>query len=73
MSFLTKKVTAHVKMENITTTISNLTQIPLFKVIYLLKESLVGLERLVNKFGFFKVTSDMIVINKDFKCNVWIN
>ncbi len=42
-------------------------------ILYLLKESLIGYERLFDRFGPFDVTSKMVLINKNSKCRVWIN
>ena len=46
---------------------------PLYQNLYLLKESLIGFERLFDRFGSFDVSSKMVLINKNSKCRVWIN
>lgn len=45
----------------------------LSQVLYLLKESLIGFERLYDRFGPFDVSNKMILVNKNQKCRVWIN
>ena len=46
---------------------------PFHQVLYLIKESLVGFERLFDRFGLFDITSKMILVNKNHKCRVWMN
>ena len=43
------------------------------QVVYFLKESMIGFERLFNKFGSFKVNSSMIYLNEKGMCKVWIH
>jgi hypothetical protein len=43
------------------------------QALYLLKEAIIGFERLYNRFGPFKVTEGMIAINEKGFCRVWIN
>ena len=59
--------------ESIAMDLTNLHQLPLFRAALLLKEAMVGFERLHSRYGAFAVTAKMIVINKDFKCKVWIS
>jgi len=53
--------------------LSDFTGIPLFQILYLMKESLIGYERLFSLFGAFKVTKEMIFLNKSNKCKVWVS
>ena len=48
-------------------------EIPFNQIIYLMKESIVGFERLFSKFGGFEVTPNMISINEKDQCKVWYN
>lgn len=41
--------------------------------IYMLKESLIGFERLYNRFGGIEVLNSMIAINEKGFCRVWLN
>lgn len=73
LSSTPENVRLSVVTEEITMVLSELGELPLFKAIYLLKESLVGFERLFSKYGSFLPTPAMIGINKDHKCKVWVN
>jgi hypothetical protein len=53
--------------------LADLTTIPLFKLLYLLKESVIGFERLYNKFGPFTISNKMIALNQQNKCKIWLN
>jgi len=50
-----------------------LRDLPLFKTLYLLKEALIGFERLFDRFGSFMVTPKMVGINRQHQCKVWLN
>lgn len=41
--------------------------------LYILKESLIGFERLFNRFGGFEIVNSMITINEKGCCRVWMN
>jgi hypothetical protein len=41
--------------------------------LYMLKEAILGFERLCSRFGPFKVTSNMIGVNERGLCKVWLN
>jgi hypothetical protein len=41
--------------------------------LYLLKEALIGFERLYNRFGGFEVFNSMIAINEKGFCRVWLS
>jgi hypothetical protein len=62
-----------VAIENFTASLHSLPKMPLFQVLYLLKESVIGFERLYDRFGTFDISNKMILINKNLKCRVWIN
>jgi hypothetical protein len=62
-----------VAIENFPSSLHMLPQLQLFQLLYLLKESLIGFERLFDRFGGFDITDKMILINKNNKCKVWIN
>jgi hypothetical protein len=53
--------------------LADLKDLPLIKVLYLLKEVLIGYERLFDRFGSFLVNPCMIAINQFGKCKVWVN
>lgn len=50
-----------------------LNDLPLFEILYLLKEVLYGFERLFHVQGAFMPTAKMIVLNAANKCKVWLN
>lgn len=50
-----------------------LPRLPLFQVLYLLKEALVGFERLYDRFGCFDISDRMVLLTKSGKCRVWFN
>lgn len=62
-----------IKLEKFPLRLSQLTDLPLFKTLYLLKESIIGFERLFAKFGAFPVTPRMVGLNQQNKCKVWLN
>ena len=62
-----------VQIENFPLRLGDLTTIPLFKVIYLLKEAVIGFERLYNKFGPFAISNKMVALNQQNKCKIWLN
>lgn len=41
-------------------------------MLYLLKEALIGFERLFHMYGPFVLTSRMVALNKADKCKVWL-
>jgi len=45
----------------------------LAQTLYILKESIIGFERLFNRFGPFEVRENMIAINEKGFCRVWLN
>jgi hypothetical protein len=53
--------------------LAELKDMPLIKVLYLLKEVLVAYERLFDRFGPFLVTAQMVAVNQFGKCKVWVN
>ena len=53
--------------------LDKLYELPFNQTAYLLKEAIIGLERLFNKFGGFEVLPSMIVINEKGQCKVWYN
>ena len=42
-------------------------------MLYLLKESLIGYERLYTRYGAFEINDKMIGVNKYHKCKIWLN
>lgn len=62
-----------ISVEDISARLVQLQDLPLFKIMYLLKEAIIGFERLFHKFGSFLITPDMIAINNQHKCKVWLN
>ncbi len=46
---------------------------PLYQILYIVKEALVGFDRLYDRFGSFDISNKMVLINKNGKCRVWIN
>ena len=45
----------------------------LSQAVYLIKECLIGFERLFNRFGGFDISETMISINEKGQCKVWLN
>lgn len=62
-----------ISVEDISARLVQLQDLPLFKLMYMLKEAIIGYERLYHKFGSFLITPDMIAINNQNKCKVWLN
>ena len=52
---------------------NDLKKLPIFQAIYVLKESMIGFERLCHRFGFFNISPDMIMFNQSQNCKVWIS
>ena len=48
-----------------------MSNLPLFNMLYIAKEALVGFERLFDQFGSFELNSKMIFISRLGKCKVW--
>ena len=59
--------------EELSITLAEINDVPLFKMMYLIKETLIGLERLFSKFGAFLFTEAMVFVDQSGKCKVWIN
>ena len=53
--------------------LSELKELPLFKILYIIKESIIGFERLIDRMGSFDATPKMIVFSQNHKCKVWFN
>lgn len=53
--------------------LTDLEQIQMNRALYLLKETLVGAERISDQYGHFMVKESMIAINEKNKCRVWLN
>jgi hypothetical protein len=62
-----------VAIEHYPCNLNSLPRMPLYQLLYLLKEALVGFERLFDRFGGFDVSNKMVLISKNSKCRVWIN
>lgn len=60
-------------MEHYPLRLTDLNDLPLFKILYLLKEALIGFERLFHLHGAFMPTARMVVLTAANKCKVWIN
>jgi hypothetical protein len=60
-------------MERYPMRLGELKDLPLFKILYILKESIIGYERLFDKFGSFPITSHMIALDHQNRCKVWLN
>lgn len=61
-----------VEVEDFSVRLADLQNISLFKMLYLLKEALIGFERLFHMHGPFVLTSRMVALNKANKCKVWL-
>lgn len=53
--------------------LAELKEIPLFKILYLLKEAVIGCERLLDRFGGFAVSARMVAVSAGGRCKVWLN
>lgn len=62
-----------VEVENFSARLADLKNISLFKMIYLLKEAIIGYERLFHNYGPFIVSAKMIMMNMANKCKVWLS
>ena len=58
-----ERVLLKVHNEHIRMRLGNLYEIPFNQVLYLLRESTIGFERLFNKLGGFDLTPNMISVN----------
>ena len=43
------------------------------QALYIIKECLIGFERLFNRFGGFQIFETMVSINEKGYCRVWVN
>jgi hypothetical protein len=59
--------------ESVPLLLAQLADLPLFRALYLLKETLIGCERLFARFGAFRITARMVGVNQAHKCRVWIS
>lgn len=62
-----------VAIENFPASLHSLPRMPLFQAFYLMKEALIGFERLFDRFGTFDVSGKMVLLNKNMRCRVWMN
>jgi hypothetical protein len=62
-----------VEVEKFAVRLADLKDISLSKMIYLLKESIIGFERLFHSYGPFMISSKMVALNMANKCKVWLN
>jgi len=67
------KCLVEVACENYPARLTELKDIALFRMLYLLKETLIGCERLRDKFGPFRFTARMVCLNDSGKCKVWVS
>jgi hypothetical protein len=61
-----------VSLERYRLTLQHLKDLPLFKLLYLFKEAIIGFERLYAKFGPFRATPKMVALNPRGKCKIWL-
>jgi hypothetical protein len=61
-----------VKMEEIRCRLSDLDLLPLSQIIYLLKEMMIGYDALIDIFGIFGPTENMVAVSNN-QWKVWIN
>ncbi len=66
-----QKAFLDIELESFPVRLLELKDLPLFKILYLLKESIIGFERLYSKLGAFKISPKMIVLSLNNKCKVW--
>ena len=67
------QTTLEISLESYPLRLYNIKDLPLFKILYLMKESIIGFERLFDKVGPFVITDKMIAVTQTHKCKVWIN
>lgn len=60
-------------IEHFPCSLALLPRLPLFQLLYLLKEALVGFERLYDRFGGFDISDRMVLLSKSGRCRVWFN
>jgi hypothetical protein len=52
--------------------LGDLKDLPLFKLLYLLKETLIGMERLCDRFGPFAPSPRLVGLTPSGRCKVWL-
>jgi hypothetical protein len=62
-----------VRFESFPLVLSDLRELPLFKILFLLKEAIIGFERLFDRFGSFQVSPRMVALSRQGKCRIWLN
>lgn len=62
-----------VKIEDIKCRLSDIDMLPLSQIIYLLKEMMIGYDTLVDIFGMFGPTEQMVAVSNNSQWKVWIN
>lgn len=67
------KTVMAVRHEHYPNRLDELKDLPLFKILYLLKEAIIGFERICDKVGPFRLTARMVALNHQGKCKVWLN
>jgi hypothetical protein len=67
------KTVLSVEVETFPLRLAELKDLPLFKILYLLKEAIIGFERLLDRVGPFEVTAKMVALSQSHKCKVWLN
>ena len=60
-------------MEYCPVKLAHLYDVNLSQTLYLLKESMMGFERLYSRYGGFEIKNSMISINEKGMCKVWFN
>jgi hypothetical protein len=60
-------------MESIQYRLSELGCLPFAQIIYLLKEMMIGYDVLLDIFGSFEPTDEMIAVSQSWQWRVWIN
>jgi predicted phage tail protein len=66
-----EKYTVQIFFENYPLSLLDLPKMPLLQLLYLLREALIGFERLFDRLGGFVASARMIKINKTGRCKVW--
>jgi hypothetical protein len=68
-----EKFTVEVVVESIQQRLSELGCLPFAQIVYLLKEMMIGYDVLLDIFGSFEPTDEMIAVSSGSQWRVWLN
>jgi hypothetical protein len=62
-----------VQIEEIKCRLSDIGSLPFSQILYLLKEMMIGYDVLIDKFGTFSPSEEMVAVSRGGQWKVWIN